>query len=104
MAENSSKARLPGGVTPYAIGATLLALITIFSFIGSVPWVSHSELTALQASWRLEIDGLKAEMSSLRRYQEALELARREALSHISVNTQKLAELERRIGRLENSP
>jgi hypothetical protein len=104
MAENSSKVRLPGGVTPYAVGATLLALITVFSFLGSVPWVSHSEMTAMQVSWRLEIDGLKAEISSLRRYQEALEVARREAVGHINVNTQKLAELERRIGRLENGP
>jgi hypothetical protein len=104
MAENSRKPTLPGGVTPYAVGATLLALITIFSFIGSVPWVSHSELTALQASWRLEIDGLKAEISSLRRYQEALEVARREAVGHLSSHTNKLVELERRIGRLENAP
>jgi hypothetical protein len=104
MAENSSKPTLPGGVTPYAIGATLLALITIFSFIGSMPWPSKGEISAMQASWRLEIDGLKAEISSLRRYQEGMDVARREALSHINVNTQKIAELDRRLNRLENGP
>jgi hypothetical protein len=104
MAENSSKPALPGGPTPYVVGMVLIALITIFSFLGSVPWVSHGEMTAQRAATRLELDSIKAEISSLRRYQEAMDVARREALSHISVNTQKLVELERRIGRLENGP
>jgi hypothetical protein len=33
-----------------------------------------------------------------------MDVARREALSHINVNTQKIAELDRRLNRLENGP
>jgi hypothetical protein len=103
MAEERSS-KLPTSLTPYVLGAVVLALITIFGFLGSIPWPSKAEMETLQAHLKFEIETIRVEMMNLRRYDEHLEIARREAAMTISGMRQKLEEMERRVEHLEGRP
>ena len=49
-----------GGVA--IVGAVLVALATIFGFIGAVPWASKTEVAAMKSDIQRELSEIKADL------------------------------------------